>query len=110
MLIVYVIGCPVVAFIILYKFRTKLNDPKVLMYIILLYQGLRHQVYYWEMINSLRKFALLCFHVFIPDKLRIMKAMCGVLILFIISMLQSRMKPYKIKLISSLGSLFQIIV
>jgi hypothetical protein len=55
MIIFYVFGCPIVAFVILYKNRNRLDDPKVLRYIILLYQGLRHEVYYWELVNTLRK-------------------------------------------------------
>jgi len=45
---------------------------------------------------------LLILHVFISDKLRIIKALMGSSILFITSIVQAREKPYKIKIITSL--------
>lgn len=103
MLLFYVVGWPLGAFIILFKNRHKLDKPEVLKYIILLYQGLRHDKYYWELVNTFRKWALLAFQVFIPDKLRIMKALFGVFILGSISLTQARLKPFKISIISTLG-------
>ena len=105
MIIFYVIGCPTVAFIILYKNRSRLDDPKVLRYIILLYQGLRHEVYYWELVNTLRKCFLLSLHVFIPDEFKIMKALVGVFIMFMIALLQARIRPFKISVVSRLGKI-----
>jgi hypothetical protein len=103
MIIIYVVGCPAVAFIILYKSRNHLKDPVIIRYIILLYQGLKHEVYYWELVNTFRKVLLLSFHVFIPDTLRVMKALFGVLIMFVISLIQARIKPFKIDIITTLG-------
>jgi len=103
MLIFYVVGCPVAAFIILYTNRNQLDKPEVLKYIILLYQGLKHEMFYWELVNTLRKCLLLSFHVFIPDTLKTMKALFGVLTMFVISLAQSRLKPFKIEVISTLG-------
>jgi hypothetical protein len=98
-----VIGSPVVAFIILYTNRNRLDKPEVLKYIILLYQGLKHDKYYWELVNTLRKVLLLSYHVFIPDDLKIMKALFGVLTMFLISLIQARLRPFKINVISKLG-------
>lgn len=103
MLIFYVFGCPMIALAILFKNRNRLDQPEVLKYIILLYQGLKHERYYWELVNTLRKCLLLAFHVFIPDKFRIMKALFGVFVLFMVSLLQARLKPFKINIISTLG-------
>ena len=55
MLIFYVFGCPMIALAILFKNRNRLDQPEVLKYIILLYQGLKHERYYWELVNTLRK-------------------------------------------------------
>jgi hypothetical protein len=103
MIIIYVVGFPVVAFIILFKSRHHLKNATVVRYIILLYQGLKQEVYYWELVNTLRKVLLLSYHVFIPDTLRIMKALFGVVTMFIISLLQARIKPFKIDIITALG-------
>jgi hypothetical protein len=103
MIIIYVVGCPAIAFIILYKSRNHLKNASVIRYIILLYQGLKQEVYYWEIVNTFRKVLLLSFHVFIPDDLRIMKALFGVVAMFIISLIQARIKPFKIDIITTLG-------
>ena len=102
MIIIYVIGFPFIVFWILYKNRKKLNNPEVLRHYLLLYQGVRHEKYYWELVNTFRKILLLILHVFISDKLRIIKALMGSSILFITSIVQAREKPYKIKIITSL--------
>lgn len=105
MLIIYVIGCPLAALTILFVNRNRLDKPEALRYILLLYQGLKHSCFYWELVNTARKCLLLGLHVFIPDSLRVMKALFGVLTLFILSLLQARLKPFKISVINTLGKL-----
>ena len=105
MLIFYVIGSPLVMITILYKNRMKLGNPEVIQYILLLYQGLNHSRYYWEFINTLRKFILLSIHVFITDRFKIVKALLGAVTMFVCSIMQARLKPYKIKVVSDLGKL-----
>jgi len=102
MLVIYAIGYPVTVFIILFIIRNKLNQPKVLSYFILLYQGLRQERYYWELVNTFRKFLLLSLHVFIPDTDKVLKSMFGSFILFSTSLLQGRLKPFKIEAVSDL--------
>ena len=109
MLLVYVIGAPLTAFLILFKNRKNLDHPEVVKYILLLYQGLRHEVYYWELINTIRKLTLLWLYVFIPDSYNIVKALIGVFILFVWSMAQFRLKPFKIGIISTLGNIVYLI-
>lgn len=77
MLVFYVIGAPIAAFIILFVNRTKLHKPEVLHYILLLYQGVKHDRYYWEMVNTFRKSSLLFLHVFVTNEFKIMKALFG---------------------------------
>ena len=103
MLVIYVIGVPFSAFWILYKNRYNLSKPSVLSYFLILYQGLKHEIYYWEIWNTLRKFILLSLHVFIPDDLKMLKALFGVFVLTFFSTLQLRIKPFKIDVISKLG-------
>ena len=104
MLIVYVIGAPLLAFFVLFKNRKNLDKPEIIKYILLLYQGLRHERYYWELVNTFRKCTLLGLQVFIPDNYKIVKALIGVLILFLWALMQARLKPFKIYLISQLGN------
>ena len=103
MLAFYVIGIPLVAFAILFRNRRRLFEPAVLRYFLLLYQGLKHERYYWELCNTIRKASLLALHVFVPDKYKMVKALFGVNILFLFSTLQHRLKPFKIGVISILG-------
>lgn len=58
-LIVWVFGCPLVAFIILTKNRSKLEDWSIKKYFLILYQGFKPEVYYWEFVNTSRKFSIL---------------------------------------------------
>lgn len=106
MLIIYVAGFPILVFVILFTNRNHLNDPQVLRYFLLLYQGVKHDRYYWELVNTFRKFILLFLHVFIVDEFKVIKAMCGAFILFVCSIMQARLKPYKINVISDLGKIY----
>ena len=103
MLLVYVIGAPLLAFFVLFKNRKNLDKPEIIKYILLLYQGLRHERYYWELVNTLRKCTLLGLQVFIPDSYTTVKALVGVLVLFICALMQARLNPFKISVISRLG-------
>ena len=58
-LVVWVFGCPLVAFIILTKKRNDLDDWSVKKYFLVIYQGLRKETYYWEFVNTFRKFLIL---------------------------------------------------
>lgn len=66
-LVIYVIACPLVALVILAKNRYYLSEIesegvdgwKVKKYMFLLYQGLKPDRYYWEFVNTLRKFCIL---------------------------------------------------
>ena len=102
MLVFYSIGFPLLVAIILWRIKNKLSDPSVLQYFILLYQGVRHERYYWELVNMFRKFVLLSLHVFIPDERKILKSLFGSVILFITSVMQARLKPFKINAVSQL--------
>ena len=106
MLIVYVIGSPLFAFLVLFRYRKCLDKPEIIKYFLLLHQGLRHERYYWELINTLRKCTLLGLQVFVPDSFKIVKALVGVLVLFLWALMQARLNPFKIRLVSVLGKNF----
>jgi len=65
MLVIWVLGMPIIAFIFLYKSRNNLEDPTVKKYLLILYQGLRKETFYWELVNTLRKFLILAFNAFL---------------------------------------------
>ena len=104
MLIIYVFGSPLVMFSLVFKNRKKLGHPEVIQYILLLYQGLNHSKFYWEFVNTLRKFILLWIHVFITDRFKIVKALLGAVTMFVCSIMQARLRPYKIEVVSDLGN------
>ena len=58
-LVVWVFGCPLIAFLILTKERNHLDDWRVKKYFLVIYQGLRKDTYYWEFVNTFRKFLIL---------------------------------------------------
>ena len=57
-LIIWVIGMPVLALVALFKNRNYLESLTMKKYFLLLYQGLRPEVFYWEIVNTLRKFMI----------------------------------------------------
>ena len=103
MAIIYSISLPIWALTILVKNRDRLSDPNVLQYYILLYQGLNHNIYYWELINTCRKSSLLLLQAFIPRTYTATKILIGSSLIFWLSVIQARQKPFKIGIISSLG-------
>ena len=67
MLLFWVVGIPVLGFLVLYQNKHKLDNPAVLMRFRVLYQGLKHEVYYWEFVNVGRKTALIVINVFVSQ-------------------------------------------
>jgi len=64
-LLIWVLGMPLIAFVILYRNRNNLEDTQMKKYLLILYQGLRPQAFYWEIVNTFRKFMILTFNVFL---------------------------------------------
>lgn len=58
-LAIWVIGLPVIGLIILTKNRNKLDDWSIKKYFLIVYQGLKPTCYYWEFVNTFRKFIIL---------------------------------------------------
>ena len=59
MLLIWGIGIPVSALITMIKLRKTLDTWDVQKYLLMLYQGLKLDRYYWELINTVRKCLLL---------------------------------------------------
>lgn len=107
MLIVWVIGVPSIALFILIKYRKELEDMKIKRYLLLLYQGLKPNAFYWEFVNTSRKILMLCCIVFlssVPASYGIMSAIrkyiivkFKIVMMIIILRVQISIQPYKLK-------------
>ncbi|CAI2375821.1 unnamed protein product [Moneuplotes crassus] len=93
---VWTIGCPLLAFIILYRNRKSLHLPRAQAYYLMLYQGL--DIYYWEIINTVRKVIIVAINVFMATLPLTYTALAAVLFIIFFIRLQIRMKPYKSEL------------
>ncbi|CAI2363468.1 unnamed protein product [Moneuplotes crassus] len=91
-LIIWVILCPLITFIIIYKGR-KNRDSKIMGYFLMMYQGLKPEVIYWEFINTTRKIAILFLLLF---ELKVAINL-SIIILLLTARLQIMLKPYKNK-------------
>ena len=105
-LIIWVIGMPILAFIALYKNRNDLECPMMKRYLLLLYQGLRPRVFYWEIVNTLRKLILVSINIFLNTYSPYYKILFSIgeylplislVILVLFWRLQIRLQPYKDK-------------
>ena len=94
MIAVWVVGAPLLALIALTKNRNKLDEPGVKRYFIVMYQGLRHPMYYWEILNIIRKVLILSFNVFFPDSATMYKGILAVLLVILIYRMQIYLRPY----------------
>ena len=59
MILIWGLGIPITALIIMIRLRKILDTWNVQQYLLMLYQGLKLECYYWELINSARKILLL---------------------------------------------------
>ena len=73
-LVIWVIGMPVIALIIMFKHVPKLEENKVKQYFFILYQGLKQKLFFWEFINSLRK-VLILISFMLPGNIKILASL-----------------------------------
>ena len=92
-LIIWVVGMPVIALVLMYKNIRKEGDNKIREYFLILNQGLKEKNFYWEFVNSLRKVWILVSFLF-PFNYQILFSTS---LLIITWRLQSYLKPYKSK-------------
>ena len=95
LLILWVVGAPLLALVILFKNRKDLDQGYIKSYMLVLYQGLKPKVFYWEFINTLRKVLILVLAVFLSTQSSFYQILWSVLILYLILRIQIRLKPYK---------------
>ena len=94
-IILWILGIPLLGFYMLYRNRKLLNHREFLGKYKYIYQGLREDCFYWELINMGRKVILISVNVFLNLQRPIFKALLSLLILFLFWQLQKTMNPYK---------------
>ncbi|CAI2367407.1 unnamed protein product [Moneuplotes crassus] len=97
LLVIWVIGLPIIALCILIKSRKHLESSKIHRYFLMLYQGFRKEVFYWEFVNLFRKFAILSVNSILNLFSPTYKIMVSVVLLNIFYYTQKHMSPYKLE-------------
>jgi hypothetical protein len=97
MLVIWVFGCPILAFIALYRNRHRLNDTAFQRYFIVLYQGLKDDKFYWEIVNTARKVLIVSINVFMSRYPLFYKGAIGIILLIAFIRIQLRLKPFKME-------------
>ena len=85
------------ALYILIKNRDKLDEPSVQRYFIVLYQGLKNDKFYWELVNTLRKVLIVCSNVFLAQYPMFYKGMLAIILIILMYRLQLYLHPYKLE-------------
>ena len=96
-MIIWVITPPLFAFLILLKNRNQLEEDHMKNYYLILYQGLRREVFYWEFINTIRKVLIISLNTILSILSLKYKILLGIIILISIARIQMTVKPYKIE-------------
>ena len=96
-MIIWVIAPPLFAFFILLKNRNQLEEDHMKNYYLILYQGLRREVFYWEFINTIRKILIISLSTVFSILSLEYKILLGIILLIIIVRIQIRKDPYKFK-------------
>mmetsp|Transcript_3923 Transcript_3923/g.4790 ORF Transcript_3923/g.4790 Transcript_3923/m.4790 type:complete len:153 (-) Transcript_3923:40-498(-) len=94
-ILVWVVGCPLAVAVILFKNRHSLEEQRIQRYMLILYQGLRRKVFYWELVNTARKVVMVAINVFMSTAPIIYSSVTAVLVLIGLIRVQLRLKPYK---------------
>ncbi|CAI2387268.1 unnamed protein product [Moneuplotes crassus] len=94
-LIIYVIGCPLIAFVLLTRNKSDLQKWNFRKYFFILYQGLKPERYYWEFVNTLRKFTILAISLTLVSISVNAKLLLSVVCMIALVRLQNSLKPYK---------------
>ncbi|CAI2377869.1 unnamed protein product [Moneuplotes crassus] len=95
--IIWVAGLPLVALWVLIKNRESLNEVKIQSYFLILYQGFRSECFYWEFLNSFKKFLLLSIHSLLNTSSVNYQIALSVICLVGFFYFQKYMQPFKTK-------------
>ena len=94
-LVIWVITIPILGLILLAKNIKKDNTNKVKEYMMILYQGLKPERFYWEFINWLRKVLILMSFTLFSMLPFTYSLMVAIIILVLTFRIQIFLKPYK---------------
>jgi len=95
MILVWVLGAPMLGFMILTCNRNKLDNPKFFSLYRMIYQGLKPHLYYWEFVNILRKTLLVATNVFFNTFDDIFKTIFSLFFLVAFFRIKEKIQPYK---------------
>lgn len=104
-IVVWVIGMPLIALIILIKNRKKLDEEYMKKYLLIIYQGLKPEKFYWEFVNTFRKILVLLIVVFMSSYPAIYQILVSIskfllhnhslVVIVMLLRLQYKLNPYK---------------
>ena len=94
-LVIWSAGMPIIALFIMLKYKKLLDTRDIQKYLLVLYQGLKLNRFYWELLNTARKTLLLWLPVFLSTYSLNYKVLSATLIMIIILRVQQRLEPYK---------------
>ena len=96
-LVVWVFGTQFLILLYLIKHRRRLNSTAVKKYFHIIYIGYRDERFYWEFVNTLKKFIIISLNVFLSQVSKSYKGMAAIITLLVLIRLQMYLKPYKLK-------------
>ena len=97
-LAVWVFGTQFLILLYLIKHRRRLNSVSVKKYFHIIYIGYREERFYWEFVNTFKKFILIAYNVFLSQVSKSYKGMIAIITLIILVRVQMYLKPYKLKI------------
>ena len=104
-LLVWGAGIPAAALIVLFKNRKNLKSPRFRKYFLMIYQGYKEKVFYWELVNTGRKVFLLAINSFLLTYSLFYRGLFSVACYMIIFRIQVYLEPYKLEANNSLANL-----
>jgi hypothetical protein len=93
-LIFYVIGLPLFCFLILWRNRRDLDNPRLKFKYGILYSGYRYQSYYWECIVAVRKAVLFFITIILATVGAEPHALIGILVTLAFTLQHVQKRPY----------------
>lgn len=104
-ILIWSIGIPLWAFIILYKNKDNLEQPQIQSYYLMIYQGLKPNRFYWEFWNTGRKIIILWVNIFLSTQSINYRLLTIITLLTIFYRIQLTLEPYKEKVNNKLEQL-----
>ena len=95
MLFIWGIGAPILALAVMLKYKKSLNEWNVQKYLLVLYQGLKLERFYWELINTARKTLLLWLPTLMSTLSLNYKVASAIILMIGVLRIQKKLEPYK---------------